>query len=63
MEIVILSMVVFAFISAFFIFIDSLRIRKKMNEIISKHNLLAKALACDLQTIEKEIENLKNQMK
>ncbi len=63
MEIVILSMAIFTVINIILILIDSFKTRNKINEVISKHNLLAKTLACDLQTIEKEIENLKNQMK
>ena len=63
MKVVILSMAIFAVISTILSLIESFKTRNKINEIISKHNLLAKALACDLQTIEKEVENLKNQMK
>ena len=63
MKVVILSMAIFAFICTILNLIDSFKTRKKINEIISKHNLLVKSLGCDLQKIEKEVENLKNQMK
>ena len=59
MKVVISSMAIFAFISTILILIDSIKTRNKINEIISKHNLLVKSL----QKIEKEVENLKNQMK
>ena len=63
MKAVILSMVIFAFISIILNLIDSFKTRKKINEIIAKHNLLVKLLVCDLQKIEKDVENLKNQTK
>ena len=63
MKVVILSMAIFAFISAILNLIDSFKTRNRINEVISKHNLLVKLLVRNLQTIEKEIENLKNQIK
>ena len=63
MKIVILSMAIFAFISTILNLIESFKTRKRINEIISKHNLLIKLLVRELQKIEKEVENLKNQMK
>ncbi len=63
MKVVILSMAIFAFICTILILIDSFKTRNKINEIISKHNLLIESLVCHLQKIEKEVENLKNQMK
>ena len=59
MKVIILSMAIFAVISTILILIDSLKTRKKINEIISKHNLLVESL----QKIEKEVEKLKNKMK
>ena len=63
MKVVILSMAIFAVTSTISILIGSFKTRNKINEVISKHNLLVKLLVRNLQTIEKEIENLKNQMK
>ena len=63
MEVVILSMAIFAFICTILNLIDLFKTRNKINEVVSKHNLLVKSLVCDLQKIEKEVENLKNQMK
>ena len=62
MEVVILSMAIFAFICTILNLIDLFKTRNKINEVVSKHNLLVKSLVCDLQKIEKEVENLKNQM-
>ena len=59
MKTVILSMAIFAVISTILILIDSIKTRDKINEIISKHNLLVESL----QKIEKEVEKLKNKMK
>ena len=59
MKVVILSMAIFAVINIILILIDSFKTRKKINEIISKHNSLVESL----QKTEKEVENLKNQMK
>ena len=63
MKVVILSMAIFAVISTILILIDSFKTRKKINEVRLKHKWLVESLICELQTIEKEIENLKNQMK
>ena len=63
MKAVIISMAIFAFFSTILNLIDLLSLRKKINEVKSKHNWLVESLICELQTIEKEIENLKNQMK
>ena len=63
MKEVILIMAIFAFISTILNLIDSIKTRNKINEILSKHNLLVESLVCDLQKMEKEVENLKNQMK
>ena len=63
MEIVILSMTAFAVISTILNVIDSFKTRDKVNEIISKHNSLVESLQKAEKEIEKEIENLKNQIK
>ncbi len=63
MKVIILSMAIFAVISTILTLIDSLKTRKKINEVKSKHNWLVESIICELQTIEKEIEKLKNQMK